>query len=197
MTTFVSCSPAQTINPEAAQQAIANSLQSRQHAVWELDWPNAPIGGPLTVKTWQSDNRYRHEILEATAPALIGQTLVFDGQTGWQYNRLSPPESFSPVEPQLSPITDVLAIINQLLDTTPSTATQQTTNLNSVPVQKFSLSFANGDSLTAWLDETTGLPRKIEFSAGKQQGTIEARSVEKLVNPPPELFTVGEWAQNQ
>lgn len=197
MTTVIACAPAQSIEPESAQQAIANAWQINQHAVWELDWPNAPVGGPLTVEIWQAGNRYRYEILEAPAPTLIGQTLVFDGQTGWQYNRLNPPESFSPVEPQLSPVTDAIAIINQLLDTPPQAATQKAVAINSVLVQEIALMYANGDTLTLWQDEQMKLPLKIEFSTGNQQATLQARSIEKLLNPRPELFTVGEWTQNQ
>ena len=195
--TTTACAPAQSINPEIARQTAANAWQTDQHAVWELDWPNAPIGGTLTVEAWQADNRYRYEILETNAPALIGQTLVFDGQNGWQYNRFSPPESFSPVEPQLSPVTDAIAIINQLLDTPPQTATQEAVVINSVPAQKTALTYANGDTLTLWQDEQTNLPLKVEFSAGRQQATLQARINEKLVAPPPELFSVGEWTQNK
>ncbi len=192
----VACTPAQAIEPETAQQVAANTLQTDLHAVWELDWSNAPVGGPLTVEIWQAGNRYRYEILEATTPALIGQTLVFDGQTGWQYNRLSPPETFLPVEPQLSPVTDALAIINQLLNTPPTTAIQEVAVVNGSNAKKTTLTYTNADTLTLWQNKETGLPLKVEFSEDNQQGTLQARSVENLVDPPPELFTVGEWVQN-
>lgn len=197
MTTITACTSTQPANLKTALAALTTAWQADQHAVWQLDWPNAPVGGPLTVETWQAGNRYRYEILEANTPALIGQTLVFNGQTGWQYNRLNPPKIFSPTEPALSPVTDAIAIINHLLDTPPQTATQEATAISSVPVQKIALTYQNGDTLTLWLDEELDLLLKIKFSAGQQQATLQARTNEKLIDPPPELFSVGEWVQNQ
>ena len=69
----------QPIEPETARHTAALAWQTSRHTVWELDWPNAPVGGPVTVETWQAGNRYRYEILEAAAPALVGQALAFDG----------------------------------------------------------------------------------------------------------------------
>ena len=191
------CAPAKTVEPETARQTATLAWQTDRQTVWELDWPNAPLGGSLTVETWQAGRRYRYEILEAAAPALVGQSLAFDGQNGWLYNRLNPPKTFAPTRPTLSPVTDAYGVINHLLDTPPQSATQETAAVNAAPAQKISLTYATGDSLAVWLDEKTGLPLKVTFSAGRQQATLLARSVEKLVNPPPELFSVGEWAQNQ
>ena len=95
---------------------LAESWQARQHIIWEIDWPAIPIAGSLTVETWRADDRYRFEILEAPAAALVGEVLVFDGQVSWRYNRFDPPPSFTPTTPSLSPVSDAFAIIDRAID---------------------------------------------------------------------------------
>ncbi len=190
---MVACATVQPIDTGAAQQKINTARHQNQHTVWEIDWPNNPAGGLITAETWQAAGRYRYEILESTAPALIGETLVFDGQTAWQYNRLDPPEAFAPAPETLSPVTDAFLIIARLLAREAVSATQQPVYVNSIPVTQITLTFKNGDSLNLWQDEKTGLPVQVEFAAGDQQGKLKARSFEPLLNPPPELFGVGAW----
>ncbi|GAB4408084.1 MAG: hypothetical protein Fur0044_01250 [Anaerolineae bacterium] len=183
------CTAPQPIGVETAQAALLTAWQADQYIVWEIDWPAAPVGGPLTVATWRAGPRYRLEILEAVAPDLVGQTLIFDGVTAWGYQRFdSPPVVPQPVEAHLSPVTDAFAIVTRLLDATPISATQEATQVGREPAQKITLTFSAGDSLTLWRDEATGLPVRLNFVAGRQQATLRARSFEPLSNPPQGLF---------
>jgi hypothetical protein len=165
-----------------------------QHTIWEIEWPEAPVGGPVTVETWRAGSRYRYEILESTAPALVGETLIFDGQIAWQYNRfddplLSPRRQGKTIsKPALSPVSDAFAIINPLLTTLPETASQEAVQFNRRSAQKITLTFANKDQLSLWQDEATHLPIQVTFAVGAQQSTLRARSFERLVNPPEGLF---------
>jgi hypothetical protein len=92
--------PPQPVSPATAQAALVEAWAADQHTVWEIDWPDAPVGGPLTVETWRAGSGYRYEILESTAPALVGEILIFDGQTAWQYNRFDDPLSRKVMNPR-------------------------------------------------------------------------------------------------
>lgn len=188
------CASPQPISPAAAQATLVEAWSADQHTVWEINWPAAPLGGLLTVETWRAGPRYRYEILAAPAPALIGETLVFDGQTAWQYNRFAAPP-LSPrlrggkiTKPTLSPVSDAFALVNRLMTTPPEAATQETVQLHHRPAQKVTLTFTNGDQLSLWREEETGLPIQVIFKVGEQSATLQARSFERLVNPPEGLF---------
>ena len=119
---LTACATSQPLKPDQAQQILLDAWQADRHVVWELDWPAAPIGGPLTLETWRAGHRYRFEILEAIPPALVGQVLVFNGQNAWRYNRFKPPTVLRPVSPVLSPLSDAFTSINQRLNTRPQAA---------------------------------------------------------------------------
>jgi hypothetical protein len=183
------CAAPEPLNPLAAQPILAQTWQADQHVVWEMEWPAAPVGGPLTVETWRAGSRYRFEILEATVPDLIGQTLIFDGQTTRRYRRFDPPQdSTQPGEARLSPVSDAFAIINRLLVTAPETATQEALRLPSGPAQKLTFTYPDGDSLALWRDEATGLPVRVVFTLGGQSAALRARSFAPLPDPPEGLF---------
>lgn len=202
ITIIIACRSPQTVQPQEAQQALARTWQADAHIVWELDWPAAPVAGPLTVETWRAGPAYRLEILEAVAPALRGETLVFDGQTAWRYNRFQPPPSLStgptrqPASPTLPPVTDALMLIDRLLQAPPEQAVQDDVYLNGVLTQKTELIFANADRLTLWSDRQLELPVRLQFSIQGRQATLQARQVEPINRPPAGLFEVGDWINN-
>jgi hypothetical protein len=187
---LTSCTAAQSLAPDQAQTIVADAWQTDQHGVWVLDWPAAPVGGPVTVETWRAKDSFRYEILEAVAPALIGEMLVFNGQTAWNYNRFdsAPPLVLDP--PRLSPISDAFTVIDRLITTQPQSATQETVQTIHGPAQKVSLTYTNGDQLAVWQDDKTQLPVKVVFSVSGQQATLNARDFEPLVNPSDRLFTI-------
>jgi len=185
----VGCAAWQPLEVQAARTAVTGAWQADRHTVWELDWPNAPAGGPVTVETWQAGGRYRFEILESAAPALAGEVLVFDGQQGWRYNRFDVQPPRPAVPPQLSPITEALARIDRLLTLPPVSARQQeTSTLDHGPVQKIELALANGEALSFWLDVETGLPVRVIFTVEGSRGELKARQVAALPDPPAGLF---------
>lgn len=183
------CTTPESIEVEAAQAALRDAWQADQYIIWELDWPAAPVGGPLTVAAWRAGPRYRLEILESVAPDLVGQTLIFDGVTAWRYQRFDPPPAApQPAKAELSPVTDAFTIITRLLAISPARATQEAVQIGREPAQKITLTFTGGDSLTLWRDEATGLPVRLNFVSGQQQATLRARSFERLSNPVEGLF---------
>lgn len=187
------CSESQPVDPDIAQQKLNTLWNIDQHIIWEIDWPAAPVGGPITVETWRAGSRYRYEILESTASALIGETLVSDGKNRWQYNRFDPPPTFEPTSNSLSPVSDVFTLIDRLLMTPAVSAREAPAQINLQPVWMSSLTFAGDDKLTIWWSQKTSLPVRVQFSIDGQSGELLARQAEPLPNPPPALFEVGDW----
>ncbi len=186
--TLSACAAQQPVATETAQAMMNRAWHSDQHTVWEIEWPASPTGGLLTVETWRLAHRYRFEILESTAPALIGQTLIFDGQNGWRYHRFEAGPVVGPVAPRLSPVSEAFAVIERLLATPPLAAEQLQTRHKHGPAQKISLTFANDEQLIFWLDRETNLPMRILFLMGGKVATLEARHFEPLLVPLPGLF---------
>jgi outer membrane lipoprotein-sorting protein len=186
--TLSACAAPEPVSAKAAQATLAAAWQVDQHIVWEIAWPAAPVGGPLTVESWRMGQRYRFEVLEATAPDLVGQTLLSDGQTTWRYNRFDTEMPPAPSLPLLPPVSDAFAFINRVMAATPETAVQEAVQLRTGPAQKITLTFDSGSNLTLWRDETTGLPVQVIFQIGQQQATLRARSFEPLLDPPEALF---------
>jgi hypothetical protein len=190
---LTACARPQSLSPEQAQLRISTAWRADQHAVWVLDWPTAPTAGPITVEIWRSRDRYRVEILEATAPALVGEILVVNGETAWRYNRFQPSPLTPVTSPVLSPVTDLFGLIEQLLQTPGVTAAQEATQLNYSPAQKIRLTFNDGKELLFWQETETGLPVRLSLFAGGQQLELDARQAVPLSDPIEGLFQVGEW----
>jgi len=169
---------------------VFDTWQTDQHGVWVLDWPAAPVGGPVTVEMWRAGNVFRYEILEAVAPALIGETLVFNGQTAWQFNQFDSVPPLVLDSPRLSPVSDVFVVIDRLITTSPQSATQEAAQTIHGPAQKISMRYDHGDQLIVWRDDKTQLPVRVFFSVDGQHATLTARDIEPLVDPSERLFTM-------
>lgn len=186
---LVACAVEQPLDPGAAQTVLVQAWQADRHAVWEIDWPAAPIGGLVTVESWQAGGRYRLEILESSAPALVGQSQVFDGQTAWLDNRFDHEPPHAAATRIFSPVSDAFDIIERLLATPPSSAVQQESSLLSHgSVQKIELNYSNGDRLAFWLEPETGLPVQVFFSSAGNQAGLQARQLNSLPHPREGLF---------
>lgn len=187
------CAATDAVDPRSAQIDLNRAWQADQHTVWEINWPEAPVGGPLVVETWRAGGRYRFEILEAEVAALFGQVLVFDGRQGWHYNRFEPGPPAESDPPALAPVTELLAKINAVSAARPEQATARPARLDHGPAQEFRLSYSPEPGgaekyLTWWRDVGTGLPVRIHLVDGQQEITLRARSFEPLPRPQPELF---------
>jgi hypothetical protein len=196
------CVAPRTIDAQMARSMLEASWQAGQHVVWEINWPAAPVGGPLTVETWRAEGRYRYEILESAAPALIGEILVFDGQHAWSYNRFAPEPPTDLLSPALPPVTEALAMISRLITIPPETATQRAVQSSHGPAQEIALTFppeadGRGRTLIFWRDIKTGLPVWVRFSVGETQATLQARTIEPLADPLPGLFQRPIWKRTE
>ena len=156
--------------------------------VWEIEWSAMPVGGPLTVETWRASGRHRIEILETAAPHLVGETLIFDGQHAWRYNRFDAEPPAMGSTPWLAPVSEAFAMIRAMINTPADTATQSTVHLSHGPARRITLTYNNNDRLTFWIDQETQLPARVFVAAGRNRVNLKARSFEILVDPPAGLF---------
>lgn len=180
---------AKSIDPETAQTRLNAAWRQPQHTIWEIEGPTMPLGGTLTMESWQAGERFRFEILEAPAPALVGEMLIVDGAAAWQYNRFSDATPApTTTRPWLSPLSDLVAMIEQRLQQPPLNATERPRPLSSGPAQEIALQFAGGDSLTMTLDEASGLPVRVRLAIGPATFTLTARTFGPLTDPPAGLF---------
>ena len=186
---LIACAVGRPISPDEAQASIRAAWQRDQHMLWEITWTAMPVGGPVVIETWRAGQRYRYEILEAPAPALVGEMLVFDGQQAWRYNRFQPMVVVTSTdEPWLAPISEVFKVIENLNNRLPQTATQSQTQLDQRSTQQIVLAFENQDYLAVWIDSRTGLPSRLRFSLNGITGRLEAREAEPLRDPAEALF---------
>ncbi len=181
------CQPSPA-NPTAAQKEMEHTWQTAHHIVWEIEWTAMPIGGMVVAEVWRTDTQHRFEILESPAPALVGEMLIFDGQQAWQYNRFKADTPTPINHPWLSPISDAYIIIDQLLTQAAQDGTQADASLSQGAATLTTLNFPNGEILSIWQDQETGLPARVHFKIGENEATLNARSIESLVNPPEGLF---------
>lgn len=172
---------------------VFKTWQADYHAVWEIDWAAMPIGGALTIEVWRAGERYRHEILESTAPALVGETLVFDGRQGWRYQRFDPDSLTSVASPHLAPMSEVVAIVDTLLTQPIQRAEMQQVWVGDEPTRHITLIFDQETSLSVWVAGDTKLPHRLRFRQNGMPVTLTARSIEPLTTPPDGLFkpTIG------
>lgn len=161
-----------------------------QHAVWEVDWPAAPLPGPVVVEAWRSGPRRRYEVLEAAAPALIGETLVSDGQTAWLFNRFDTDlEAVEAADARFSPLDDALALVTgQLGREVGSVTPLGRATLPSGPARGWRLAFDGGATLDLWLLEQEGLVGEVRLAGPQASFRLTARQVEPLHDPPAGLF---------
>lgn len=161
-----------------------------QHAVWEVDWPAAPLPGPVVVEAWQSGARRRFEVLEAAAPALIGETLVSDGQTGWLFNRFETDlTAVEAAEARFSPLDDALALVTRQLGRDPRRVTPLgRATLPSGLARGWQLAFDSGATLDLWLLEQEGLVGQVRLTGPQASFRLRARQVEPLDDAPAGLF---------
>ena len=197
----IACQAPYSIEPEMAQRQLQKAWELNQHAVWEIDWPNAPVGGTVVVEYWQFDNQYRFEILEATSARLVGEILISNGNSTWRYNRFKFDMAVQTLEltdfghmdkptRQLSPVTDLFSMIGRLLRrSTTLSAQQQLTSTLSGSSKKIELLFADQTRLVFWLDLETNLPLQVKLITGYETILIKAQSDKPLIHPLYGLFS--------
>jgi hypothetical protein len=189
LTGCASASAPNAVPPTIAQQTMAETWQVGQHVVWQLAWPNVPVNGVVTVETWRGAGGGRLEILEASAAELWGQTLIFNGDAAWLFNRFDAAPPVRQAEPRLSPITDAFSLIDQSLKLPAQSATvQEDVILQYGPAQKITLIFNKDDQLTFWLKPDLGLPVRVVLTRGANQLTLKATHAERMSTPPAGLF---------
>lgn len=184
------------VSPEVVLAELRAAWQRDQHAVWEMEWPGAPLAGPMAVEVWLSGPRRRFEMLESGAPALVGETLVSDGRTAWLFNRFA--DGVTEVgaeEARFSPLSDALLIISAHLAREPrSVRALGEASLPTGPAHRWRLIYPEGTTLDLWLEDETGLISAMKLAGPGGDFSLTARLIEPLDEVPEGLFRINqEW----
>lgn len=174
--------PDGNVSVARAQQAWRDDW----HAIWQVEWHNAPVRGPLVVEMWHADDgRMRIETLEAPTPALNGLILVDDGETRWLYDarRDASHKRLEAESAELARIplsSDALDAIDWLLlnvdDATVVVSGRDT--LESGAAIQLDIVLPSGDRAALWVHDETGLPSRVRLqSAIWGQACFTARSI--------------------
>ncbi len=186
---LTACASAQSVDPLSAQPEAQNAWQQSWRGVWELNWTQSPLPGPLVFAGWQTESgaQRRYEILEAPLASLVGMTYVNNGLSAATFNKLEPdiPVVTATQTLPFSPISDSLVIIDTLLVQTPQSAKKQTAG---DAITQFTLHYPRGERLSLWLNTQNNLIIRIELHSATADLTLAARSLEPLPAPHPKLF---------
>jgi outer membrane lipoprotein-sorting protein len=161
---------------------------SNWHAVWAIEWRNAPVTGPLVVEMWHAaDGRLRIETLEAPVATLNGLTLVSTGSRAWLYDVRTNQAQSGPRDQVRIPLADdMLAAMEWLFsEITPNGLRQASLDeLESGAAWRLQLSTASGNAATLWLNRQTGLPAGLALQ-GSRWGQV--RCVTRRLELPERL----------
>jgi len=187
---LTACASAQSsVDPLFAQQEAQTAWQQPWRGVWELNWTQSPLPGPLVFAAWRTESgaQQRCEILEAPVASLVGMTYVNNGLAAKTFNKLEPdvPVVSATQTLSFSPISDALTIVNALLAQTPQSAEEEPAG---DAITRFTLRYPQGDRLSLWLNTQNNLIIRIELRSAKADFTLAARSLEPLPAPSPKLF---------
>jgi outer membrane lipoprotein-sorting protein len=165
-----------------------NSWAGTWHAVWEIEWHDAPVIGPLVAEMWHSaDGHLRIETLEAPVAALNGLTLVSTGDEAWLYDvRSNQAQSGTRDLVRVPLADDMLSAMDWLLAETGAASIGKTTRdvLESGPAWQLQVILPSGDEATLWLTEPNGFPAGFALRSGRW-GTV--RCVTRWLEQPQRL----------
>jgi len=163
------------------------------HAVWEIEWHDAPVSGPLVAEMWHSaDGRLRIETLEAPVAALNGLTLVSSGDEAWLYNVRSNQAQAGDRDRVRIPLADdMLAAMDWLLAEAGDAAISKIARdaLESGATWQLQLVTPSGDEATLWLTDPDGFPAGFVLRSGRWGAvSCKTRWLERPQRPDPRLF---------
>jgi outer membrane lipoprotein-sorting protein len=188
------CGGAVPADPTHLISGARQAWASDWHAVWQIEWANAPVRGPLVAEMWHAaGGRLRIETLEAPTAALNGLTLVDDGRQAWLYDlRLNQAREGARERVRIPLANDMVEAIDWLLAQT-ETATITSAwndNLESGATTRLEITTAAGEHATLWVNTRTGLVAGFALSSASW-GDVKCvtRSLELPTALPVGLFT--------
>ncbi len=195
LTLFVVAGCSSVAKSEAGARAAAarQSWDGDWHAVWQIEWENAPLDGPLVAEIWHAgDDRLRIETLEAPNAALNGLTLVYDRRANWLYDVRQNLAETGPADMvRIALVNDALEAMSWTLDELPQAGivNARQDELESGPAVRLALITESGDRAALWINRKTDLPARLELQS-KTWGELVmgTRSISSPTSLAPALF---------
>lgn len=153
-----------TISPDAVGtlERARHAWADNWHAVWQIEWDNAPLRGPVVVEIWHAtDGRLRVETLEAPVATLNGLMRGDDGTRAWLYDTRQRQTTYGTRAQLRIPLVDDLLDAMEWTLTQPFHATFIGVNsweIESGEAIALELTTETGERVTLWVNRETGLP---------------------------------------
>ncbi len=193
--TLPACATAPSLDLERTQDKLLAAWHSDRHGVWDLKWSNAPIAESIIFEAWQVGEKRRYEILEATAPDLVGLVYINDGYLAQHYNRLKegPQTTLPAAQLPFSPISHAFDLVTEQLSRSPQSIEQVRVPQTNDPLEIYRLHYPSDQTLTLWLDSVQNQIIKLQLDQAHHTLTLTARSLTTLTTLTelhPRLFQV-------
>gem|GEM_PF-6579213 len=178
------------IELERARRAWAGNW----HAVWQIEWENAPLRGPLVAEIWHAvDGRLRVETLEAPIAALNGLIRANDGLHTWLYDVRQECLSQGTREQLRMPLVDdMLEAMNWVLQEPVwiTDASVDRWGVESGEAIALEITMQTGNRVILWVNRETGLPAGLALHTSPWgRARCVTRSLEQRPQMDIELFT--------
>lgn len=188
------CTGVTPINAAGELERARHAWAGNWHAVWQIEWSDAPIRGPVVAEMWHAANgRLRVETLEAPVATLNGLMRADDGTRVWLYDTRRRQTSYGTREQLRIPLVDDLLEAMEWTLKESFQATFITANgweIESGEAVALELTTDTGERVTLWVNRETGLPAGlILHSSPWGQARCVTRTLDRRAHMDNALFT--------
>ncbi|MGC8878040.1 MAG: hypothetical protein ACP5R2_02325 [Anaerolineae bacterium] len=188
------CTGVQPVDATRELERARRAWAGNWHAVWQIEWINAPLRGPLVAEIWHAaDGRLRVETLESPVATLNGLMRADDGSRVWLYDTRQQQVSYGTPERLRIPLVDDLLEAMEWTLAQPFHAAVITVNsweIESGEAVALELTANTGERVTLWVNRETDLPAGLVLhSSPWGQARCVTRTLDRRAHMDDELFT--------
>jgi hypothetical protein len=188
------CTGAQPVDAARELERARRAWAGNWHAVWQIEWANAPLRGPVVAEIWHAaDGRLRVETLEAPVASLNGLMRADDGAHVWLYDTRQQQLTYGTREQLRIPLVDDMLEAMEWTLKEPFQATVMAANrweIESGEALALQLTADTGERVTLWINRESGLPAGLVLhSSPWGQARCVTRTLDRRAYMDDELFT--------
>ncbi|PWH14086.1 MAG: hypothetical protein DDG58_13050 [Ardenticatenia bacterium] len=188
------CADTASIDAAGELERARRAWAGNWHAVWQIEWHNAPLHGPVVAEMWHSaDGRLRVETLEAPVATLNGLMRTDDGTQAWLYDTRQRQTSYGTrVQLRIPLVDDLLDAMGWTLmqDFQATVIAANDWTIESGAAVALELIADTGERVTLWVNRETGLPAGLMLhSSPWGQARCVTRTLDRRTYMDDALFT--------